>query len=219
MKPTLLLSLVAIALISCAEGGHAVTIAADTMKITSKAADNTDLATKQIFDMDDEEVGQFDSFESPPHTRPQQPTGESIWNSMWDETDDDERARIKEEARSKYEQDEMDDEDERARIKEEARIKYEQDEMDDEDDDEDFRRLARCTSNPSRDRYCARYKMFSKTCLCYLPRWACGSFCPAGMEAACARGTICKHSPGGGQRHCIPPNRSGPAPCKGFKRL
>ena len=38
---------------------------------------------KSTFDeMDDEAVG----FERPPHTRPQQPTGQSIWNSMWDET-------------------------------------------------------------------------------------------------------------------------------------
>ena len=33
-----------------------------------------------------EEVG----FDRPPHTRPQKPTGQSIWNSMWDETDDEE---------------------------------------------------------------------------------------------------------------------------------
>ena len=40
-------------------------------------------------EMDDEEVG--DDFGRPAHTRPQQPTGKSIMNSiMWDHTDDEE---------------------------------------------------------------------------------------------------------------------------------
>ena len=42
-------------------------------------------------EMDDEEVGWGDDFGRPAHTRPQQPTGESIMNSiMWDHTDDEE---------------------------------------------------------------------------------------------------------------------------------
>jgi hypothetical protein len=41
-------------------------------------------------DMHDEEVG----FERPPHTRPQKPTGQSIWNSMWDEDEDDEEVGV-----------------------------------------------------------------------------------------------------------------------------
>ena len=37
-----------------------------------------------------EEVG----FERPPHTRPQKPTGQSIWNSLWDEDEDDEEVGV-----------------------------------------------------------------------------------------------------------------------------
>ena len=113
MKPTLLLlSVIAIALISCAEARLGCICPAVEPRWCRRGEEPANCGCCGCSCMKlrkvrakwlDEEVGsnpwssmrpppgsQFDNFERPPHTRPQQPTGQSIWNSMWDEMDDEE---------------------------------------------------------------------------------------------------------------------------------